>query len=202
MNNIYLGLSLWAWLGYIFLVLSGIFLGIASTNSTKLVVDKGVDSILAGTENQLQNMTDTLVNPKRTLNSYLVNIHKPLHNELLNKILMNKQLENVIKEKRKGNNILKGGENISILQLESAKNDVKTEITKLSNRYYASIETLRDLTKKTKITNLIETFKVYDKLNQEIINTSGDENNSTLKEIETKVALSKSIFDSVITQTE
>lgn len=62
-------------------------------------------------------MTDTLVNPKRTLNSYLVNIHKPLNNELLNKILMYKHLENVIKEKKNGNDILKGGEKLNIQQL-------------------------------------------------------------------------------------
>lgn len=64
------------------------------------------------------------------------------------------------------------------------------------------METLRDLTKKTEITNLIETFDVYDKLNQEIINTNGEDANFSLKDFEIKVDLSKSIFDGVITKTE
>lgn len=164
MNQTFLELNYWAWLGFIFLLLAGICSAIATKTTTRILINKSTDKTIKQTSVKIDEATGKILHPLIDLYDFTVKEHKLNNDDLLGQIQLFNSIYNAINERKKGNEIIQNGEKASTPELYSIVKIANGKISDLYNKNNSLSSSLKILitnTNNSKIHNLFEQYKLF-----------------------------------------
>ena len=195
MNQTFLELNYWAWLGFLFLGLAGICSALAAKSTTKVIINEGVDKTIEQTSIKIDEASGKILHPLIDLYDFTVKDHKPNNDDLLGQILLFNGVFEAIDARKNGNEIIQNGEKASTPELYSFLRATNSKISDLYNKNNSLSSSLEILIRNTGNKRVLGLFKDYQLIIEKMIklknnieepNFSYKELNLTIKEARKK----------------